>query len=193
MLSYNTVCELFNEKTGNQRLHYTTIKRVVDHFRTHHTISRRKESGGRVTAHTVANREDVRQRITNNPRLSVRKLTATIQMSGAIVHRTLIVFLYDKSWNLPITHFAKNSVSGSIASLVTELTLDNCFYSKEAWIHLGRYINSQNYRLQASENRMHSLKRDDSPDLTPLDFFLRRFIKDNLSASCEYWSPWTVY
>ncbi len=34
---------------------------------------------------------------------------------------------------------------------LTDKNLD-CFYSDEAYIHLERYINSQNYRLWASEN-----------------------------------------
>ncbi len=67
MLSTYKVCELFNEKFGNRQLHNTMIIRVVDHFCTHHTISHRKESGERITECTIANWEDVRQRITNDP------------------------------------------------------------------------------------------------------------------------------
>ncbi len=124
-LSFDTVYELFNEKFGNQWLHNTMVKCVVDHFHTHHIISCSKGSGGRVTTHTVANWEDVRQRITHNLRLSVRKLGgATVQMSRASVHCTLCdlkLHLY----RFPVWHelkLAKNSIGCSTASFVIGLT-----------------------------------------------------------------------
>ncbi len=88
-LSFDAVFELFNKKSGSRRLHNTLIICVVDCFQTHHIISHRKGRGGRVTVRIFASWEDVRQRITNNLRLSIWKLAATVQISRASVHHTL--------------------------------------------------------------------------------------------------------
>ncbi len=159
--SYDAVREKFRLKFGDTRaLHNTTIKRIIDRFQKDHTLERRKGSGRPKTARTAANREEVRIAITQNPRLSVRKLSAAVSVSRPSTHRLLkelklypYRFSVRQELKIPDYHrrlvycrWLRNFIRPGIAKF------DNVFFSDEAWVHLDGYVNAQNYRLWASEN-----------------------------------------
>ncbi len=98
----------------------------------------------------------MRKKITNNPRLSVRKLANIVQMSRVSVHRTLLdlklhLYHFSVTYELKLTDYTHHREFCQWFNHNGTDTLDCCFYSEEAWIHLDGFTNSQNYCLWASE------------------------------------------
>ncbi len=102
----------------------------------------------------------MRRRPTNNPRLSVRILAAIVQMSRAGVHCTLLdlkphPYHFSAQHELKLTDYTHHyEFFQRFIRFIRNRsdTSDNWVYSDKDWIHLNRYINSQDYHLWASEN-----------------------------------------
>lgn len=105
--------------------------------------------------------EAVRERVTENPNISVRKLAASLPgTSKSSVHRTfhdlkLRAYRVSVRQELKlIDHHRRREFCAWFLRLIRPGIdiLNYVFFSDEAWVHLDGYVNSQNYRLWTSEN-----------------------------------------
>ncbi len=141
-------------------------------FLAEHTILRRKGSEWPQVV-TPQKREEVKQAVIANSRVSIRRLAPRVELSRAATHH-LLRKLNFKPYRLSVCQELK---AGNYRRRIAYCPwlerlahrgasrFDNVFFSDKAWVHLDGYINSQNYRLWCCENPhafvesgLHSLK-----------------------------------
>ncbi len=88
-LSSNVVRQRFNEKFGERSLNNAMIMRVVHRFQNEHTFKRLQGNGRMCSVRTPEKEEEVKQAITDNPRLFVRKIARMSNVSTGTAHITL--------------------------------------------------------------------------------------------------------
>ncbi|XP_039283421.1 uncharacterized protein LOC120351176 isoform X3 [Nilaparvata lugens] len=134
--------------------------RLADRFRETGSVCDRKRSR-RSTVLTDDVLEDVKTRLVNSPRKSLRKLSSQVGLSYSSVHKAakklnmypycirLVQELQPPDLNKRLQYcrcFRSFLNDNGIESLNT------VFFSDEAWVHLDGYVNSQNCQIWATEN-----------------------------------------
>lgn len=159
--SYVSVKEAFQIKfVGVPPPEKKSISRLTNRFRETGSVCDRKRSG-RPTVLTDDVLENVKTRLLNSPRKSLRKLSSQVGLSYSSVQKAakkLHMYPYrvrlvqelqppDLNKRLQYCRWFRSFVNDNGIE-----SLNTVFFSDEAWIHLDGYLNSQNTRIWAAQN-----------------------------------------
>lgn len=159
--SYKTVQERFANKFPDSVVpNKSTIKRIVDHFRTEFSVTPKKKMRPSSVL-TPDKLTELSTKITDKPSTSVRKLAQQAQIAKTTAHRglkklalhpyraTLVQELKppDLPRRLKFARWIINFVRVNGIEV-----LNKVFFSDEAWFHRTGYINARNYRYWSSTN-----------------------------------------
>ncbi len=148
-LSCNVTWHRFNEKFWERSLHNVTIMCVVHHFQKEHTLKRLEGSGRTCRVQTPEKEEEVKQAITANPRLSVRKIARMSNASTGTANITpcsLKLYPYrisvHQELKSPDYTCCVNFSPWFNHFMRQEVDVLDVFFMDEAWVHLSGYVNS---------------------------------------------------
>lgn len=139
--------------------HNSTIKRLVDKFRTTGSVHDGKRSG-----RPSFDDEDVaavQGALIDSPKKSLRKVSQQIDMPYASVQKIARKVLHLFPYKISVIQELKSHDCEQRMIFCDWLIavneddpsfLNTCFWSDEAWFHLSGYMNSQNSRWWSSEN-----------------------------------------
>lgn len=155
------VQELYSQRfPGEDMPHRNGVRNLISKFRETGSVLDAARSGRpSVDEETV---EDVKERITNSPHKSVRRLALQADIPKSTAHDILKKKLSLYPYKVTVLHQLQEADSEArvhfcrwfqeFVSDNGEDILDLTFFTDEAWFHLSGYVNSQNCRVWSSEN-----------------------------------------
>lgn len=137
----------------------STIKRLVDKFRTTGSVADAHRSGRPSLEEERI--PEIQDSITKSPTKSVRRLASQTGTPKTSVHRVVRNVLCLYPYKMSVFHALNESdydnrllFSEWLLSVIDEEPdfLNRVYWSDEAWFHLSGHVNSQNTRTWSSEN-----------------------------------------
>lgn len=143
---------------------YHALKRTVELFDETGSVTRKKGSG-RPTVRTAEVVENARQIMDEEPSTSIRRLSQRVNLPYSTTRKLLKTNLNLFPYRVTSVHQIlpadmprrEQYCRWFLNSFPDDDALNNVFFSDEAWFHLSGYVNSQNMRIWAAENR-HSFR-----------------------------------
>ncbi len=139
----------------------STIKKIIDRFRTYHTHTIDNLSKtGRPLLHTEENVDKVVSKFEQNPNILIRQAAAVSGISKTTMHNIVRKFGLKPFCFSTLQEFKPNDPAKHLMFCVCfkrfihdrRDVLDTTFFTDEVWFHPTCYINAQNFCTWSSTN-----------------------------------------
>jgi hypothetical protein len=139
------------------------IKRTLERFRGTGSVVKSKSSGRPPVAQDIE--ENIRERIEDNPNISLRRLALQSNVPLSTCHKVVKKNFKMHAYKINVYHElkpqdfeARVNYCHWFQQTFDDDLLDLTIYSDEAWLMLGGYVNSQNFRIWSTDNPHAYLK-----------------------------------
>jgi transposase len=139
----------------------STVKRLVDKFRAHGTISNRTNVFHTASVLTEQKITEIHVEIEKDPHISLRKLAQITEVSYGTAQAAVRKHLKMHPYKTTVVHelLPRDSESRThfcewMLDIINndDTFLDRCYFTDEAWFNLSGYVNSQNSRTWSFTN-----------------------------------------